>query len=258
MGATFVMALFSFGLGFYGITVYVATLQRLHGWSAAAVSAPVTRVLRRRRAPDGVRSATLYERLGPRVVVAGGSARDGRRRGGARPASPEPWQLYPAFLVMSVGWGAMSGAAINIILAPWLERRRGLAVSIAFNGATLGGVLVVPALILLIDAARLHARAGRRGRRSRSSCCSPSPPASCGGARPTLGLGPDGDRRPCRARRGAGAPRARGARRRAAHVALLERVGAVRARPRRAGRRAHAPGRARDARPRRAAAPRAP
>ena len=44
----------------------------------------------------------------------------------------------------------MSGAAINIILAPWWERRRGLAVSLAFNGATLGGVLIVPALILLI------------------------------------------------------------------------------------------------------------
>ena len=27
-GATFVMALFSFGLGFYGLSVYVATLQR--------------------------------------------------------------------------------------------------------------------------------------------------------------------------------------------------------------------------------------
>src|SRR5205823_1774696 len=35
---------------------------------------------------------------------------------------------------------------------PWWERRRGLAVSIAFNGATLGGVLVAPALIPLIGA----------------------------------------------------------------------------------------------------------
>ena len=42
VAATFVMAMFSFGLGFYGLTVYVATLQRLHGWSAAIVSLPVT------------------------------------------------------------------------------------------------------------------------------------------------------------------------------------------------------------------------
>src|SRR5881296_2201621 len=38
----------------------------------------------------------------------------------------------------------------NIILAPWFERRRGLAVSVAFNGATLGGVTVAPVLIPLI------------------------------------------------------------------------------------------------------------
>ena len=63
---------------------------------------------------------------------------------------------------MSLGWGAMSGAAINIMLAPWWERRRGLAVSLAFNGATLGGVLIAPALVSLIDALGLHASAGRR------------------------------------------------------------------------------------------------
>ena len=42
VAATFVMGLFSFGLGFYGVTVYVATLERIHGWSASAVSVPVT------------------------------------------------------------------------------------------------------------------------------------------------------------------------------------------------------------------------
>jgi len=42
VAAVFVMAMLSFGLRFYGVTVYVATLQRLHGWSAAAVSAPIT------------------------------------------------------------------------------------------------------------------------------------------------------------------------------------------------------------------------
>jgi MFS family permease len=93
----------------------------------------------------------LYERFGPGAVVAGGSIAMAAGLA-ALGAVTQPWQLYPAFLVMSVGWGAMSGAAINIILAPWWERRRGLAVSIAFNGATLGGVIIAPALIPLIDA----------------------------------------------------------------------------------------------------------
>jgi len=150
VGATFVMALFSFGLGFYGLTVYVATLQRVHGWSAAAVSAPVTAYY--------VAGALLtmviggaYERFGPRVVVTAGSLAMAVGLASLGVAT-WPWQLYPAFLVMAVGWGSMSGAAINIILAPWWERRRGFAVSLAFNGATLGGVIVTPMLIPLIAA----------------------------------------------------------------------------------------------------------
>jgi MFS family permease len=148
VAATFVMALGSFGLGFYGIAVYVATLQQLHGWSASAVSAPVT-VYYVAGALLTAAIASLYERLGPRVVVASGAA--AMATGIAQLGLVDrPWQLYPVFLVMSVGWGAMSGAAINIILAPWFHRRRGLAVSLAFNGATLGGVLVAPGMLHLV------------------------------------------------------------------------------------------------------------
>jgi MFS family permease len=148
VGATFVMALFSFGLGFYGFSVYVAMLQRLHGWSASAVSVPVT-VYYIAGALLTAAAGDLYERFGPRVVVAGGSVAMAAGLA-ALSVVTQPWQLYPVFLVMSVGWGSMSGAAINIIVAPWFQRRRGLAVSIAFNGATLGGVIVAPALIPLI------------------------------------------------------------------------------------------------------------
>ena len=150
VGATFVMALLSFGLGFYGLSVYVATLQRLHGWSASAVSAPVT-VYYVAGAVLTAAIGDLYERFGPRAVVAGGSVAMAAGVA-ALGVVTQPWQLYPTFLVMSLGWGAMSGAAINIILAPWFQRRRGLVVSIAFNGATLGGVIIAPALILLIGA----------------------------------------------------------------------------------------------------------
>src|SRR5437899_8805412 len=148
VGATFVMALWSFGLGFYGIAVYVAMLQQLHGWSASAVSAPVT-VYYVAGALLTAAIASVYERFGSRIVVATGAVAMAAGLATLGVVS-RPWQLYPVFLVMSVGWGAMSGAAINIILAPWFQRRRGLVVSLAFNGATLGGVLVTPALMLLI------------------------------------------------------------------------------------------------------------
>src|SRR5499433_2514653 len=188
-GATFVMALFSFGLGFYGLSVYVATLQRVHGWSAAAVSAPVTAYY--------VAGALLtmviggaYERFGPRVVVTAGSLAMAVGLASLGVAT-WPWQLYPAFLVMAVGWGSMSGAAINIILAPWWERRRGLAVSLAFNGATLGGVIVTPMLIPLI-AALGFSRALASAALAQLAVLALA--ARVMGRGPTeVGLGPDGD-----------------------------------------------------------------
>lgn len=62
-----------------------------------------------------------------------------------------PWQAYAAFGVMSLGWATMSGAAINIIVAPWFERRRGLALSWAMNGGSAGGVVIAPLLVLMIS-----------------------------------------------------------------------------------------------------------
>ena len=149
VAATFVMALFSFGLGFYGLTVYVATLQRLHGWTASTVSLPVT-VYYMTGAVITAWIGDVYGRLGPRLVVTAGAMAMAAGVA-ALGIVTAPWQLYPMFLLMAVGWGSMSGAALNIILAPWFERRRGLAVSLAFNGATLGGVVIAPLLIPLID-----------------------------------------------------------------------------------------------------------
>ena len=143
------MALFSFGLGFYGLTVYVAMLQRLHGWSASAVSAPITVYYVIGALLTAV-IGSVYERVGPRVVVTAGSV---AMAGGvaALGVVTRAWHLYLVFLVMALGWGAMSGAAINVIVAPWFERRRGLAVSLAFNGATLGGVIVTPSVMYLVE-----------------------------------------------------------------------------------------------------------
>jgi predicted MFS family arabinose efflux permease len=190
VGATFAMALGSFGLGFYGIAVYVAALQQIHGWSASAVSAPVTAYYVAGALLTAA-IASVYERLGPRVVVAAGATAMAASLVALGRVS-RPWQLYPVFLVMSVGWGAMSGAAINIILAPWWERRRGLAVSLAFNGATLGGVVVVPALIALVG--RLgFARALTTAALALFVALVVIAAAVMRRGPETLGLGPDGD-----------------------------------------------------------------
>src|SRR3546814_3770685 len=43
-----------------------------------------------------------------------------------------------------------SGAALNAMVSPWFERRRPAALSMAFNGASLGGVVFSPLWVALI------------------------------------------------------------------------------------------------------------
>jgi MFS family permease len=63
--------------------------------------------------------------------------------------STAPWQLFPAALVMAGGWACTTTAAISTTLALWFDRRRGLAISLALNGASSAGFIVTPALIAL-------------------------------------------------------------------------------------------------------------
>jgi MFS family permease len=149
VAAAFLVAMFGFGLGFYGPGIYLVALEARHGWSVAELSPAVTAYY--------VLGATLlffcvgplFERQGSRkVVVTGAVALAG---GLVLLASvTKSWQVYAAFALMSVGWATMSGAAINIIVAPWFDQRRGQAVSWALNGASAGGIVAPPLLTFLI------------------------------------------------------------------------------------------------------------
>jgi MFS family permease len=149
VAAAFLIAMYGFGLGFYGPGIYLVALKALHGWSTAELSSAITAYY--------VLGATLlffyvgplFDRHGARTVVTMGTV--ALACGVVSLALvTQPCQVYVAFTVMSVGWATMSGAAINIIIAPWLDRRRGLAVSWSLNGASAGGVVIAPLLIFLI------------------------------------------------------------------------------------------------------------
>jgi sugar phosphate permease len=145
-----VMALFCWGFGFYGHGVYLAELSRLHGWPASLISS-ATSVYYLFSAFLVVFVSDAIGRLGMRGFVLVGIV--------ALAASAlllgvvtAPWQLYAVYLLMSVGRAAMSLGAISTILGLWFHEKRGLAISLALNGASLGGIVVVPALVFLIGA----------------------------------------------------------------------------------------------------------
>jgi MFS family permease len=147
--ACFLMALFLFGFGLYGHGVYLAELQRLNGWPAALISGASTLSL----VLCNILAAftnELVTRLGVKRLVLLGLL--------ALAASvimlafaTSPWQLYAALALMSLGWIGMGTVVIATIVSLWFERRRGLAISLAFTGASCGGVVVTPLLVFLVE-----------------------------------------------------------------------------------------------------------
>ncbi|MFT4115925.1 MFS transporter [Bradyrhizobium sp.] len=145
--ACFLMAFFMFGFGLYGQGVYLSELQRAHGWPGTLVSAAstfsflLTSVL-------VIFTDDLLVRIGLRPLILCGLS--------ALVASTlllalmqARWQLYLAYALMSVGWAGMGTVVIATVLNAWFERRCGLALSLAFNGATCGGIILIPTLLAL-------------------------------------------------------------------------------------------------------------
>jgi hypothetical protein len=62
----------------------------------------------------------------------------------------EPWQLLLATLFSGAGWVTMGAAAVNAIVAPWFVAKRPAALAMAYNGASIGGVVFSPLWVAAI------------------------------------------------------------------------------------------------------------
>jgi MFS family permease len=145
--ACFCMAVFAWGFGFYGVSVYVAELHATRGWSASLISA-ATMLYYLGSALLLTRVPGWIDLLGPRAVLLGGGA--ALLLGASVIAlAGQPWEMFAGFLLMGLGWACTSTAAVVGTLALWFEQRRGLAINLALNGASAGGFTIAPALVWL-------------------------------------------------------------------------------------------------------------
>ncbi len=93
----------------------------------------------------------LMDRHGPRLVIETGVVLMTIGLLGA-PLMREPWQLYLTLgLLVSVGANLMSYTAQSLFLPNWFMRRRGLAISLAFSGAGVGAIVLLPWLQVIIE-----------------------------------------------------------------------------------------------------------
>jgi MFS family permease len=144
----FLVATFGWALGFYGQSVYLAELHRLHGWPTSLISTATTffylfGALLVAFVSEPIRS------FGPRncllagvLVMAAAAALLGQ--------VTSPWQLYAVNALLAFGWAGTSLGMITNTLGLWFDKKRGMAISLALNGASFGGIIGVPLMIVAI------------------------------------------------------------------------------------------------------------
>jgi MFS family permease len=148
MWAAFVVAVFGWGAGFYGPPVFLHTIAQTRGWSIALVSAAVTTHFLC-GAFFVANMPAIYRRFGVPAVTKVSALSAALGMVGWALAS-EPWQLFAATLLTGIGWAGTGALAINMMVSPWFERRRPAALSMAYNGASVGGVIFSPLWVALI------------------------------------------------------------------------------------------------------------
>lgn len=135
----------SWGLGFYGLGVYLEALHRLHGWPTSLISAAIT-MYYLVGALGLLLVSGAIQRRGPAPVMMYGAVAMGAAVAGLGWIR-EPWQMFLVLAVMGTGWACLSTTGIAAALLPWFPERSGPAVTLALTGASVGGMAVVPGLV---------------------------------------------------------------------------------------------------------------
>jgi predicted MFS family arabinose efflux permease len=144
----FLVATFGWAFGFYGQSVYVAELHRIHGWPTSLISTATTffylfGALLVAFVSEAIRA------FGPRTCMLAGAL--------AMASAvvligqvTAPWQLYVVNALLAFGWAGTSLGMITNTLGLWFDKKRGMAISLALNGASFGGIAGVPLMVAAI------------------------------------------------------------------------------------------------------------
>jgi hypothetical protein len=150
VAGAFVLAVFGWGIGFYGPPVFLHAIRATRDWPLAFISTAVTAHFLI-GAVVAANLPALHRRFGISVVTKAGAVFIAVGIFGWANATA-PWQLLCATLLSGLGWAAMSAAAINAIVSPWFADARPAALSMAYNGGSIGGVVFSPLWVGAIGA----------------------------------------------------------------------------------------------------------
>ena len=150
VSAAFVLAVFGWGMGFYGPPVFLSVVREARGRPLTLISTAVT-VHFLIGAVTGAHLPAAHGRFGAATATKAGALCLAAGVLGWATATT-PWQLLVASALSGTGWGAMSAAAVNAIVSQWFVRTRPAALGMAYNGGSIGGVIFSPLWVVAIGA----------------------------------------------------------------------------------------------------------
>lgn len=137
------------GVGVYGPGVFLAALNDRYGWSRGSISLATT-VYYLAGGVFGIFIGRWVDRHGPRRLFIGSACcmavalvLIGQVR--------QLWQLFPVYVLMAPGMTGLANIPITALVARWFVRKRAMALSVTMSGISLGGMVLTPLTVGLID-----------------------------------------------------------------------------------------------------------
>jgi len=140
---------FSSGLSFYNHSIYLNALAATPAFTVESASIAVS-LFFFCGGIAGLLVAKWVQNYDPRYCLTGGAVISASALASLSFVSTVP-QLYAVYCIFGMGFSASSLIPATTIVARWFKRRRAMALSIASTGLSLGGVILTPLCVLLVE-----------------------------------------------------------------------------------------------------------
>ena len=149
VAAILVLLTFSSGLSFYNHSIYLNALAAQPAFDVQTASLAVS-IFFLSGGIAGLWVAKWVQEYDPRICISAGAVISFIALSSLAYVETV-WQLFVAYSFFGVGFSASSLIPATTLVARWFHKKRAMALSIASTGLSLGGVILTPLCVLLVE-----------------------------------------------------------------------------------------------------------
>ncbi len=147
--ATMSLLTFTSGLSFYNHSIYLNALAENPAFTVQSASIAVS-LFFLTGGVAGLWVAKWVQEYDPRICISCGAILSGLSLASLSQVSNEG-QLYLVYSLFGIGFSASSLIPATTLVTRWFQKRRAMALSIASTGLSLGGVVLTPLCVIMVE-----------------------------------------------------------------------------------------------------------